>query len=362
MKASTLPSDSSLSLREGVQHFEDHFGFGDSQSTRRTYLTALKAWLESLSETGIDIDQVPLEDLDPSVAHEYIQWLNKARKSVIDENRKKKTVLRFRQPTVQLYVSTLLRGLRFWREEGFIQFTAAREKGRRQASQIQSKKDKTLSGRASQVDENFGDRMLSAVFEMLLPPKNRLLDHLEVLRARALISLLYSTALRVGDVCRLTKQDLARARVGDGILEIPMKKTGRKAYVFVSSFTLKAVQEYLDAREDRRPFLLISHGRGRRGAADILSRENYGIPLPERAAHRIVKNVAKRAFPRGKTGFVGPHAFRHWHGQRLRLMGVPIDQIQAILGHSSPAVTEQNYAPLPSRKVIEEIELRLQEI
>ena len=171
MKASTLPSDSSLSLREGVQHFEDHFGFGDSPSTRRTYLTALKTWLESLSETGIDIDQVSLEDLDPSVAHEYIQWLNKARKSVIDENRKKRTVLRFRQPTVQLYVSTLLRSLRFWREEGFIQFTAAREKGRRQASQIQSKKDKTLSGRASQVDENFGDRMLSAVFEIPLPPK-----------------------------------------------------------------------------------------------------------------------------------------------------------------------------------------------
>jgi integrase len=41
-------------------------------------------------------------------------------------------------------------------------------------------------------------------------------------------------------------------------------------------------------------------------------------------------------------------------------MGVPIDQIQAILGHSSPAATEQNYAPLPSRKVIEQIERRLQ--
>lgn len=134
----------------------------------------------------------------------------------------------------------------------------------------------------------------------------------------------------------------------------------RKAYVFVSSFTQNAVQEYLDAREDRKPYLLISHGRGRRGSADILSREKYGTPLPEHAAHRIVKAIGRRAFPRGGAGFVGPHAFRHWHGQRLRLMGVPIDQIHAILGHSSPAVTEQNYAPLPSREVIGRIERKLQ--
>jgi hypothetical protein len=40
-------------------------------------------------------------------------------------------------------------------------------------------------------------------------------------------------------------------------------------------------------------------------------------------------------------------------------MGVPIDQIQATLGHSLLAVTEQNYAPLTSRKVIEQIERRL---
>jgi integrase len=87
--------------------------------------------------------------------------------------------------------------------------------------------------------------------------------------------------------------------------------------------------------------------------------EKYDAPLPERAAHRIVKDVSKIAFPRGRSGFVGPYAFRHWHGQRLRLMSVPIDQIQATLGHSSPAATEQNYAPLTSRKVIEQIEGRL---
>lgn len=356
----TPPDIAHLTLVEGVAYFEKKFKFGDSTSTRRTYKTALKTWLEAMEASGADITSSLLEDLDPSAVITFSFWLSSTQKTILDKNCRKRLVPRFRPPTVQLYVTVLLRALRFWREEGCIQFTAEVEKNRRSASQIQSKKEKRTAGRASLVDENFGDRMFSAVMAMPLPPKDRVLDYLEVLRARALISLLYSTALRVGDVCRLTRQDLARACAGDGILEIPMKKTGRKAYVFVSSLTQNAVQEYLDAREDRKPYLLISHGRGRRGSADILSREKYGTPLPERAAHRIVKSIARRAYPRGGAGFVGPHAFRHWHGQRLRLMGVPIDQIQAILGHSSPAVTEQNYAPLPSREVIGRIERKLQ--
>ena len=139
-----------------------------------------------------------------------------------------------------------------------------------------------------------------------------------------------------------------------------MKKTGRKAYVFVSSFTQKAVQEYLEAREDRRPYLLISHGRGRRGAADILSRENYGIPLPERAAHRIVKNVAKKAFPRGKQDLWVRMLFAIGMGNGFVSWVYPSIKSKPFLGHSSPAVTEQNYAPLPSRDVIERIERQLQ--
>jgi mitochondrial fission protein ELM1 len=83
-----------------------------------------------------------------------------------------------------------------------------------------------------------------------------------------------------------------------------MNKEG--SYAYHHRGCQKAVHEYLDAREDRRPHLLIAHGRRRRGAADILSRKFYGIPLPERAAHRIVKNVTKKVCPRGKTGFVGP--------------------------------------------------------
>lgn len=202
--------------------------------------------------------------------------------------------------------------------------------------------------------------MLPTAFSSPLPSGGGTLEFLEALRTRALISLLYSSALRVSDICRLTRQDLSRVPEGGGILEIRMKKTGRKAFVFVSGFTRKAVREYLYTRQDDRPHLLISHGRGRRGDAGILDREKYGFPLPERSAHKSVTAIAKIAYKGRRPGFVGPHAFRHWHGQRLRLMGVPIDQIQAILGHSSPAVTEQNYAPLPNKEIIEKIEKSLQ--
>jgi hypothetical protein len=91
-------------------------------------MAALASWLESLAAAGIDVDKLQLTSLEPSIVHEFIQWLKKARKTVVLKNRKKKSVPRFRPATVQLYTTALLRAVRFWRGEGLIPFTAAREK------------------------------------------------------------------------------------------------------------------------------------------------------------------------------------------------------------------------------------------
>lgn len=353
-------ADASPSLVEGVRLFEECVLSTANPSTSRTYRTGLRTWLKSCAESNIDCDGLLLEELESSVCLTFIQWLSRARKAGPGKIQKQQTVPRFRERTIELYATALLKALDFWREEGHIGFTAAGEKRRRLASTIRSRKDISQYGRADLVDEHYGERMLSAVFSIPMPSRKRMLDRLEVLRARALVCLFYSTALRVSDVCRLTRLELARVRAGGGLLEKRMKKTGRKAYVYLSDFTQKAVKKYLDAREDCSPYLLISHGRGKRRSPSFLGRQQYGAPLSVRAARRIVKWVAGKAYPQGNAGFIAPHAFRHWHGQRLRLMGAPLDQIQAVLGHSSPAVTEKIYAPLPNRENIEGIERKLQ--
>jgi site-specific recombinase XerD len=131
--------------------------------------------------------------------------------------------------------------------------------------------------------------------------------------------------------------------------------------------TLQVVDEYLEARDDHSPWILIQHGKSNRRRNNSPSffknaKRGYGARLSSTSAWRIVQEVAALSGLDREKYFTSPHAFRHWHAKTLIENGVSLENIQAVLGHSTPATTRIIYAPEPDKRQIDQIETNLQKI
>jgi integrase/recombinase XerC len=205
--------------------------------------------------------------------------------------------------------------------------------------------------------------MALAVLRERLPQEP--LERLKALRARSLVFLLRATALRISDVCRLTKDDLENARLQSGRLEVRMQKTGEVAHCRLGPETIHVLDAYLSARDDNSPWLLIQHGKSNRRRKNRRSffetcRRGYGARLSPTMAWNIVRDVARQAGYEDGEAFTSPHAFRHWHADRLIEQGVSLENVQAVLGHVNPAVTRRIYTSGPNRRTIDQAESDLQ--
>lgn len=156
---------------------------------------------------------------------------------------------------------------------------------------------------------------------------NRLLkapvgNSLSALRDRAMLELLFSTGLRVSELCSLTRDlDLSRD-------EFSVRGKGDKVrVVFLSPSAKKAVSEYLKKRGDISDALFVSYWKG------------HGEPQPinRRSVERIVKQYAIKA---GITRKVTPHVIRHSFATDLLENGADLRSVQALLGHANIATTQ----------------------
>ena len=95
-----------------------------------------------------------------------------------------------------------------------------------------------IQTRSGAVPTDFGDGMLAAATALPLPTEEDIPDplarrkaRLETLRAQALVHNLRATALRAGDVCRLTRADPKLAEQADGHLWIEMAEIAFAAHL-----------------------------------------------------------------------------------------------------------------------------------
>jgi len=338
----------SPTVPEAIQIFKSNVQF-ENENTRRLYFRGMDAFFEFLQDEGHSTIQT--SELGKNIVVQFGGWMKDKRGYSI--------------PTRRLYISVVRAALRFWRAnyEGWIRFTREEEQEASRTSLIGNPEEQT--SRHERLPEDFGNRMLSTVMKIPLPKKQ--LDRLELLRKRALVVLLRATALRIGDLCQLTKKHVDDARVQNGRLELRMEKTGRIAHCRLGTDTLQVVDEYLQLRDDYSPWILIQHGKSNRRRHNSSSffknaRRGYGAPLSSTSAWRIVQEVAALAGLDREKSFTSPHAFRHWHAKTLIESGVSLENIQAVLGHSTPATTRIIYAPEPDKRQIDQIEANLQKI
>ncbi|MFC1801825.1 site-specific tyrosine recombinase/integron integrase [Patescibacteria group bacterium] len=148
-------------------------------------------------------------------------------------------------------------------------------------------------------------------------------DDLKSLRNKAILELLFSTGLRVSELCSLSRDiDLNKD-------EISVRGKGEKVrVVFLSENAKKSLQNYLKNRKDMDDALFISlSGRNKKESSR----------LSPRSVERIVKNCAIKA---GISKKVTPHVIRHSFATDLLQNGADLRSVQAMLGHSNISTTQ----------------------
>lgn len=151
---------------------------------------------------------------------------------------------------------------------------------------------------------------------------------LAAMRDRAMLATLFSTGMRVSELCSLDR-DMVNGRQG----EISVRgKGGKVRVVFLSDRAKENLAQYLAKRPDVDESLFIRIPRsGTFGKAEDLR-------LTPRTIQRLVKKYAVKAGIMGKK--VSPHTIRHSYATDLLRNGADIRSVQAMLGHSSVTTTQ----------------------
>ncbi len=152
-------------------------------------------------------------------------------------------------------------------------------------------------------------------------------DDLQSLRDRAMLELLFSTGLRVSELCSLNSDlDLTRD-------EFSVRGKGDKVrVVFLSDSAKKAVVAYLKKRGDMSDALFVGYGRAGKGGK--------GKDAPRLTPRSVERTIKAYAIKAGITRKVTPHVIRHSFATDLLENGADLRSVQALLGHANIATTQ----------------------
>ncbi len=155
--------------------------------------------------------------------------------------------------------------------------------------------------------------------------KNKKGNEMKVYRDKAILELLFSTGLRVSELCSLSRDiDLRQD-------ELSIRGKGEKIrVVFISQGAKDALKKYLDLRTDVSDALFVKvEGKERA--------EKEELALTRRSIERIVKEYAVKA---GISKKVTPHVIRHCFATDLLSNGADLRSVQMLLGHANIATTQ----------------------
>ena len=147
---------------------------------------------------------------------------------------------------------------------------------------------------------------------------DRLLAGIENVKHHAIVSTLYATGARLGEVQRLEVSDIDSKRM---VLRIASGKGQKHRYVSLSPRLLDLLRAYYRSERPRRW---------------LFPGPNLDRPLSRDTIQKIVRRAALQA---GLEKRVTPHVLRHSYATHLLEAGVDLRTIQILLGHSSLKTT-----------------------
>lgn len=161
------------------------------------------------------------------------------------------------------------------------------------------------------------------------------------IRNRALLLTLWRAGLRISEALALKPRDLDRAQ---GSIQVLNGKGGKARTVGLDPMAFAVIDRWLDVRGSRQlpasaPLFCTLQGQAM-------------IPSYVRA---LLPRLARKA---GLSKRVHAHGLRHTFAAELAREGVPMNQIQKQLGHSSLAVTSRYLDHISPAELLETIASR----
>lgn len=148
------------------------------------------------------------------------------------------------------------------------------------------------------------------------------------LRDKALMEMLFSTGLRVSELCKLNCDQVNLERCEFGVIG----KGQRPRVVFISDRAAIWLEKYLAKRSDRFNPLFIRYAGNQ---TSIINGEK--MRLTPRSVQRLIdKHVRKARLPVKAT----PHVFRHSFATDLLMNGADLRSVQELLGHKNVSTTQ----------------------
>lgn len=142
-------------------------------------------------------------------------------------------------------------------------------------------------------------------------------------RARAVVEVLYSGGIRVGEMQKL---DLEDVDLSSGVMRVKGKRK-KERLAFLGAPARSALERYLALRQvEMGPI-----------PAEALFVNNRGKRLSVRGLERVVDGQLKRA---GLAGRGSPHTLRHSFATHMLDAGADLRSVQELLGHADLATTQ----------------------
>jgi integrase len=149
-------------------------------------------------------------------------------------------------------------------------------------------------------------------------------QRLELLRNRALMHTFLATGARLSEILSLTRAGCQDGKRNEVRI---VGKGGFSRLIFLSPTAQSRIATYCAERDDTHPELWITWS---------------GKALQQTGVWRIFKEAAHA---KGMSAKTSPHGFRHYVAwDMLNNRGVPLDMVQAFLGHKNIATTRKVYA------------------
>ena len=150
-------------------------------------------------------------------------------------------------------------------------------------------------------------------------------DEVKTLRDRAILETLFSTGLRISELCKLNRYlDLQKG-------ELTIRGKGDKLrIVFLSDKAKTSIKNYLDKRTDADEALFVSFTKAK-------NPKMIGRIVP-RTIQRLIHFYGAKAGIAGKR--LTPHSLRHLFATDLLMNGADLRAVQELLGHSNIATTQ----------------------
>lgn len=240
-----------------------------------------------------------IKDITEDVIRQYRLWLN-----------------RFKDPDTQAPLKRITQNYHIIAVRNFLKYLAKR--------QIKSVAPERVE-LGKQEDRQVSFLESSELERLLDAPQG---GDLPALRDRAMLATLFSTGMRVSELCSLNRDMIS---VGRGELSV-RGKGGKVRPVFISEDAGGHLKAWMTSRTDMDPALFIRIPR------NLAFGKYENLRLTPRSIQRIVHQHATAAGIVGKQ--VSPHTLRHSFATNLLHNGADIRSVQAMLGHSSVTTTQ----------------------